>query len=1048
MSANKTYWSGVEELDRTSEFERISSQEFPAERPIDAFLSDERLEKVNTGRRDFLKFMGFSLTAATLAACETPVVKSIPYVNKPEDITPGVANYYASTMYNGSDYASVLVKTREGRPISIKPHAASPLGQVNARVNADVLGLYDSERLQGPVLASKASTWADVDGAAAKAAAVDGRKVVLTNTILSPSLQRAIDGYCAAHSADHVQYDAVGYGAIRQVAREDFGRNEFPSLDFSSAQTVVSLGADFMGTWGEALRYNEAWASRRRPETGAMGKLYAFEANLSLTGSNADHRTMVAPADQGRVAAALLGELTGHAMVSDMNAGLKSAVALAARDLKAAGSKGLVVAGSNDLNIQRLVGAINRALGAFGTTIKWEGNRMFAGDHSALASLTADMNAGKVALLVMHGCNPAYNAPDAEGFIAGLDQVGFSASTALYADETSSRCTASIPTHHWLESWGDLQRASGSVELMQPTISPLFNSREAGESFLAWTGAPQNWNNYVRGTMDAKVWNEGLYAGSMSNNDAVEPAADVSAVSILAPAMAVNETKGGKFQATFYQKVTIGDGQSIGNPMLQETPDPISKVTWDNYVTMSRGDMEDLGLNLHLAEKDPASLVRVTVGNRSVELPAFMQPGQAPGTVGIAIGYGRGASGEAIGRAAYQVGGDGEHLADENGNLMPIGENAFALVGDQSGLPQYVALDVSIESTGETYALACTQMHHTFMGRDSIVKETTLGAFVPEMSAARGEASWNKAMGLGVHADINGDGEINALDKKTLDNFDMWHEHAVDEVGHRWGMAIDLTSCTGCSACVTACHIENNVAVVGKDEVLRHRDMHWMRIDRFYASDWNKERGAEEGLGVVGTYAKMEEPSANPETVHMPMMCQHCSHAPCETVCPVAATTHSNEGMNQMAYNRCIGTRYCANNCPFKVRRFNWFNYNGNSKFQNSNPAQDAMMRLVLNPDVVVRTRGVMEKCSLCVQRTQEGKLAAKKAGQPVVDGAIQTACAEACPTHAITFGDLNDRQSEVRATYDNNRAYHALEEVGIQPNIAYLTKVRNNDKA
>lgn len=1048
MSANKTYWSGIDELDRTSEFERISGQEFPADRPIDEFLSDERLEKVNTGRRDFMKFMGFSLTAATLAACETPVVKSIPYVNKPETITPGVANYYASTLYNGSDYASVLVKTREGRPIFIKPNIAAPLGQVNARVNADVLGLYDSARLQGPTMGGASSTWADLDAAALEALKTEGRKVVLTNTVLSPSLKRAINTYCTAHAAEHIQYDAVSYRAIREVASADFGRNEFPSFDFSTAEAVVTLGADFLGNWAESLRYERDWASSRRPESGRMAKLFAFESTLSLTGSNADHRSMVSPADTGRVAAALLAELTGGSTVSGLNATTQTAVSSAAKALKKAGPKGLVVSGSNDIHVQRLVGAINRTLGAEGTTILWTGNQMFAGDHAALAALTADMNAGNVASLLVHGCNPGYNAPDADAFVAGLAKVGFSVSTALFADETASRCSAVAPTHHWLESWGDLQRTAGSIELMQPTIAPLFSSREAGESLLAWAGESAAWNKYVQGTTATSNWNEALYGGFM-DIAAVASFASVVMPTDLADALkAVNAVKGGKYQASFYQKIAVGDGQSAANPMLQETPDPISKVTWDNYVTLSRVDMEAMGLNLHLAEKDWASVVKVQVNGQSVELPAFAQPGQAPGTLGIALGYGRGASGEAIGRAAFQVAGNGEHLLDDNGNLVPIGANVFGLVGDQQGLPQYTALDVTVEATGAEYALACTQMHHTFMGRDSIVKETTFGDYLPEKSAARGEASWNKSMGLGVHADVNGDGEINALDKKTLDNFDMWHEHAVDEVGHRWGMAIDLTSCTGCSACVTACHIENNVSVVGKDEVLRHRDMHWMRIDRFYASDWSQERGAEEGVGVIGSYALMEEPSANPETVHMPMMCQHCNHAPCETVCPVAATTHSNEGMNQMAYNRCIGTRYCANNCPFKVRRFNWFNYSGNDKFQHSNPAQDAMTRLVLNPDVVVRTRGVMEKCSLCVQRTQEGKLVAKKAGAPIVDGAVQTACAEACPTHAITFGDLNDSKSKVRATYDNNRAYHALEEVGIQPNVAYLTKVRNNDKA
>ena len=308
----------------------------------------------------------------------------------------------------------------------------------------------------------------------------------------------------------------------------------------------------------------------------------------------------------------------------------------------------------------------------------------------------------------------------------------------------------------------------------------------------------------------------------------------------------------------------------------------------------------------------------------------------------------------------------------------------------------------------------------------------------------KGLASWNKLITLGVHEDVNSDGEIDAQDSKPTAAFDLWHEHAVEDVGHRWGMTIDLTTCTGCSGCVTACHIENNVPVVGKDEVRRHRDMHWMRIDRFFASDYSLKKGEEEGTGVIESYRRMEDPALNPQTVHMPMMCQHCNHAPCETVCPVAATTHSNEGLNQMTYNRCIGTRYCANNCPYKVRRFNWFNYPGYKKFGNFNPAQDSLMRMVLNPDVTVRSRGVMEKCSMCVQRIQSGKLEAKKDGTPVADGSIVTACAEACPTNAISFGDLNDKGSNVQSISQNNRAYHALEEIGVKPNIFYMTKVRN----
>ena len=1059
MADNKIYWSGLEELDRTPEFERIESQEFPAERPVDAFLSDDRLQRANTGRRDFLKFMGFSVTAATLAACETPVVKSIPYTNKPEEITPGVANYYASTYYDGHDFLNVLVKTREGRPIFVKNNTETGYGRVNARVNASVLGLYDSARLQAPHLNGEATSWSALDAAAAKGMAGSGRKVLLTGTVMSPSMKRAAAALAASAGVEHIQCDPVSYSAVSDAMEVDYGRRAFPSYRFENAEAVVSLNADFLGTWGDTVWYTEQWAKTRRPENGSMSRLHAFESGMSLTGSNADTRTRVKPSEQGRVAAALLREITGQGAAVALDETIMAAVKVAAADLKKAGAKGLVVAGDNDLATQRIASAINRNLGAMGTTmVLHEQPGLHQGDDKAMAQLVADMKAGKVSALIVDGVNPAYHGVDAEGFKAGLAKVGFSVSTALFADETASLCTAMAPTHHWLEGWNDLQIDLNRIELAQPAIQPLYNTRQTTESLMSWAGQPVDAYTFLRQTHNAAYtaeamntdqdWNAGVHNGflavtALEETDPVFTGADLGSA-----LREVAGRKGGAFELDLYRKVAMGDGQQAGNPMLQETPDPITKTTWDNYVTMSRVDMEAMGLNTYIAQEDPASVVKVTVGGKSIELPAFPQPGQAPGTLGIALGYGRGANNEAIGKAAYQVGEGGDHLADAEGNLVPIGKNAFGLIAATNGTPGRAAYDVSVEATGGTYPLACTQIQHTYMGRDSVVKETTLDGYLAEAGAERGDASWNKTIGLNVHDDINGDGEINALDKKAAGEFDLWHEHAVDGVGHRWGMAIDLTSCIGCSACVTACHIENNVPVVGKDEVRRHRDMHWMRIDRFYASDWNMERGGEEGLGVISTYGKMEEPGANPQTVHMPMMCQHCNHAPCETVCPVAATTHSNEGVNQMTYNRCIGTRYCANNCPFKVRRFNWFHYPGYDKFQNFNPAQDAIQRMVLNPDVVVRSRGVMEKCSLCVQRTQGAKLEAKKAGKPLEDGSVLTACAEACPTQAITFGDLNDTSSEVRSTYDNNRTYHALEEVGIQPNVAYLTKVRNTPKA
>jgi MoCo/4Fe-4S cofactor protein with predicted Tat translocation signal len=1050
MANTKRYWSGLDELHETEAFKTIQENEFPGAQSVDEFLTDERLESTHTGRRDFLKFMGFSLTAATLAACETPVVKSIPYTNKPSEVTPGVANHYASTYYDGQDFVNVLVKTREGRPIFIKSNSQTGVGRVNARVNASVLSLYDGARLTGPMTGGSSSDWATVDQQVSVAMQGAGRKVLLTNTVMSPSLKRAIE----AAGMEHVQYDAIDYSAFVQASEADFGVKAFPSYKFDEATAVVSIGADFLGTFGDSVYYAENWAKNRNPETGKMSRLHAFETNMSLTGSNADYRAMVKPSEHGKVATALLKAVTGQGQAGALAEGVESAVARAAADLKKAGSKGLVLAGSNDVDVQRVVNAINNALGALGTTVKYENMGLFQGSTAAISALTADMEAGKVETLVIADCNPAYDAPNAAEFIDALARVKTTVSTAMFADETASRCNIIAPTHHWLESWGDLQIEASRIDLVQPTISPLHATRGWGESLLTWSGNATDWYTFVRQTHAAGYTAEAMYTDSDWNKavhngfiglDAGETSTPTyQGTGIAAAVTRLNSRSGGAFELALYQKTTMGAGQHTANPMLQETPDPLTKVTWDNYVTMSHADVAAMGLNGFIGQEKPASTVNVTVGVSTMELPVFPMPGQAPGTIGIALGYGRGANGENIGKAAFQTGENGSFLTDAEGNLVPVGKNVYPWINRSNGTSDYHQYDVSVAATGNTYPLACTQIQNTFMGRDSIVKETDFTSFFAERGAAKGEASWNKVIKLAVHEDVNGDGTINAQDAKPTEAFDLWHEHAVENVGHRWGMTIDLTTCTGCSACVTACHIENNVPVVGKDEVRRHRDMHWMRIDRFFASDYSLERGEEEGVGVISSYRKMEDPSANPQTVHMPMMCQHCNHAPCETVCPVAATTHSNEGLNQMTYNRCIGTRYCANNCPYKVRRFNWFNYPGYKKFANFNPAQDSLMRMVLNPDVTVRSRGVMEKCSMCVQRLQAGKLEAKKAGAPLQDGSVVTACAEACPTHAITFGDLNDTNSAARATSETNRAYHALEEIGVKPNIFYMTKVRN----
>lgn len=1075
MSNNKTYWKGLEELHNTPEFVKNRDNEFPSEMPVDVFLADDKLRESSTSRRDFLKFLGFSITAATIVACETPVIKSIPYTNKPEEITPGVANWYATTYYDGQNYGSILVKTREGRPIFIKGNKQHGInmGATNALITASVLGLYDEARLTGPRKRGSSDNlqWADVDNKIrekiSSIAANKDKVVILTNTIISPSTQailadftKVLEGQTVApYNFDEtpvvtipadapaesesnvrwIQYDSVSYKGIRVANQKSFGKAVIPYYDFSKAKTIVSISADFMNGWLLSNVYTAQYAMNRKPENEWMSKHFQFESIMSVAGSNADVRVPIKPSQEGQVATAIYQHITGN-KAGDVSSEILKLTEAAAKELKANAGSSLVIAGSNDPNIQILVNAINDKLGNYSSTINLNNPvKMFQGDEEAASKLAAEMKDAK--MVIIAGCNPVYSLPNGKEFATALKGVDCSISFASYADETASLCSYICPDHHFLEGWNDFNPVENHYSIAQPAIRPLYDTASMQESLLVWAGlAPrlgkdsdtyykvirQNWITYGF-PMQTEYSSPDEYFNWMVHNGSgsvVLPAAETPtfAGDVNAAAKAATSEKGSSFEVVFYQKAGMGDGMQANNPWLQEMPDPITKVTWDNYVTMAPADMEGT-YNTYIGQEDPASVVTVKINGKEFKMPVFPQPGQAKGTIGIALGYGRGEGGEDIGKAAYQVDEYGQYIAGEADGKTTIGQNVFKALKLNEGEEgektfNYSSVKADISDAGEEYPLACTQVHGTVMGRTSIVKETTFSFF-------------KKA----EKEDYNPRPKVYYDGKPTdIKDVNLWNEHPVEHVGHRWGMTIDLNTCIGCGNCMVACQAENNVPVVGKDEVRRGREMHWLRLDRYYSSDATREDG----------YTAMEKPSENPEVVFMPMMCHHCNHAPCETVCPVAATTHSNEGLNQMAYNRCIGTRYCANNCPYKVRRFNWFNYPSYKKFTSINPSQHEMGRMVLNPDVVVRTRGVMEKCSLCVQQIQSGKLIAKKEGRPVLDGDANTACADACPTNAIIFGDWNDTESQIRKSADSDRSYQALEEVGIKPNIWYKVKVRN----
>lgn len=1026
MSNNKKYWKGVEELNETPSFQESKNKEFSELLPAEDFLGDANLlENSQTTRRDFLKYLGFGVTAASLAACEAPVNKVIPYVVKTDKTNPGVANYFATSYSDGTDYCDILVKTREGRPIKIEGNKMSPLtkGAVNARVNSSVLSLYDSNRLQAPAIDGAQVSWSSFNDSIQKelsAILAKGGKVrLLTNSITSPSTLRLIADFVAANpGADikHVSYDAVSFSGMLEANQESFGKAALPSYNIAKAKSIVSIGADFMSSFPSSIELTNQYAQGRKPENGWMSKHFQFESSLSLTGSNADVRVPVKVSKHGAVVANLYNYIAGKmgsATVSASKLDIQDRIAAAGDHLIANKGASIVLAGSNDKAVQVLVNGINDMLGNYGSTIDIVNHsNARKGIDSEVAGLVKEMNSGSVDALMMVGVNPSLTMPASMKFDEALAKVKVTVDFASRPDATTANSKYVAAAPNYLESWGDTNPKVGYYGLVQPSINPLFDTKQFEDCLLSWMGKSESYYDYIRSTWETTVfanqtaavffgdfWNKQLHDGYyMAEAEASSPIAFAGNVN--GAASAVSKAKSGDWEIEFYEKVGIGNGNQASNPWLQELPDPISKITWDNYLVMNPADARENGFATEYGEQKNADTVNLTVNGVSFEnIPVIAQPGQTKGTLGVAVGYGQ------------TIGKDNKYV---------VGFNVFPAMGMANGTTSKYSADVSFEANGGDYQIATTQTHQTVMGRTSVVRETNLATF-----STGSKDDYNPAHILATH-----DGP------KNVNDVDLWAEHPIKNVGHHWGMSIDLNSCIGCGSCVTSCNSENNVPVVGKDEVRRSREMHWMRIDRYFSSN---EEDVEQR-----NYTAMETPEENPQVVHQPMMCQHCNHAPCETVCPVAATTHSNEGLNQMTYNRCIGTRYCANNCPYKVRRFNWFNYMGLDRFADLNPSQDDLGRMVLNPDVTVRARGVMEKCSLCVQRIQTGKLDAKKEGRKVMDGDIETACSSACPTNAITFGDLNDENSLVRKASESNRAYRVIEEVGTQPNIYYQVKVRN----
>jgi molybdopterin-containing oxidoreductase family iron-sulfur binding subunit len=969
-------------------------------------------------RRDFLRLAGFALAGVSVAGCRrAPVRHALPYLVQPEDVVAGRAAYYASVCGACDAGCGTLVKTRDGRPIKLEGNPSHPLsrGGLCAAGQASLLGLYDSHRLKRPSRAGGDVEWQEVDTAVRERLERlrgQGKPLrLLTGPIVSPTaralVRKFLDGFPGAR---HVVLDArFNASPILAAHARTHGARVRPRYYFDKANVYASFDADFLGTWLSPVEFTAGYQGGRRPrgDPPEMSYHVQFEPRLSLTGAKADRRYAVHPDELGTVMGHLavrLAARAGLALPGERPAELPvpgPALDHLAEQLWQNRGRSLVLCGSQDLELQVLANYLNHALGNYGATIDVARPAYQAqGDDEGLTTLMAEATEGKVGALIIHGCNPVHDLPEGTALAGAMGRMSLVVDLAERLDETARAAEFVCPVPHALEAWGDAEPAEGVVSIAQPALASLGDTRPLPEILAAWTGAANEKRKsayeLVRAHWEKEIfprrqgnepfetfWNQTLHEGVALVRPNPVKVADFHLETVRLPAR--NQVRpADAYTLVLYSKVGVPESAHAYNAWLHELPDPVTKVTWDNYACLSPAAADALGVKdgdvVRLDAPDPAG------AGRTLELPAFVQPGQHDRVVAVALGYG-----SALSERFANVGPHWLGARPTVGDGGRVGQNAAALLRWLDGAVRRERDGVRIAKTGEHRPLASTQDYHRLeppaglgAGKglaESIVRQATLA----ETKAGR------KPLPM------------------AAPEAELWPDDHPAE-GARWGMVIDQNACTGCSACVIACQAENNIPVVGKDEVRRHREMHWLRVDRYYA----------EGDGGV-------------DVVLQPMLCQHCGNAPCEPVCPVLATVHSDEGLNQQIYNRCVGTRYCANNCPYKVRRFNWFDY----------ARDDVLQNLSLNPDVTVRSRGVMEKCTFCVQRIQDAKGRAA-AGAPTRDGDLQTACQQSCPAGVIVFGNLSDPNSRVARLTRDARAYTVLEELNVRPSVRYLMPVRN----
>ena len=991
------YWKSLDEKYQTPEFMELAEKEFQSS-PLKA-----EEDQGGLARRQFMKLMGASIALSSAACVRRPVQKIIPYNKRPSEVVIGIPNDYASSLHDGREGLPITVKTREGRPLFLKgnPEASGYVNGLSVRASSQILALYDPDRVRTPIINSQnpkkrgkkisiPRDWESLDQRVVKQLA-KGDVRILTGEIPSPSLKKLLSRFASRFGAKIHPWTSINQSDIRQGAQASFGFSAVPKHRYDKAQVIVSVDGDFLGTHLNPTESTSLFSMNRDPEKG-MSRLVSFQSVPSLTSYNADDNYPMKASQQLPLVLGLIHELAFVQKRVEAPSQLLSLTkkygkiyeslgvshkdfAGLVKDLADHPGKSLVVAGGlqtktkDAVDLQIAVNFLNELLGNHGSTIHWDRSLQgYEGQDENLMALIKDMKAGRVKTLMINELNPLFSLPQSAGFKEALAQVEFVLVTNNWMDETAHLADVVAPCGHPMENWGDNEFEKGFLAIQQPTIRPLHNTRSFGDSLMAWSkgagkevASEESYYGYLKNRWvsrlgSEKAWMDFLQKGvqgSAPRGSEKRPAFKLSALGQISV-----KTKESPIELSLYSKVAIHDGTMANVSWLQELPDPVTKVVWDNYLMMSPAMAKAMNL------KD-GDMVEVKSSNFTTKLPVFRQPGMLQGSVAVAVGYGHSQGGKLEQGVGFNV-----------QNFMDFsGERALT-----------AALPVEIKKTGECYPLACTQGHQTMEGRQLAVETS--------------QSQYRKTGGVGLH-------------KHKI--FSIWSGHKYE--GHKWAMGVDLNSCTGCSACMVACQSENNIPVVGKKYVMAGREMHWIRLDRYFVGDENQ----------------------SVDSIFQPVMCQHCENAPCETVCPVLATVHSDEGLNDMVYNRCVGTRYCSNNCPYKVRRFNWFYYDSHHKRE--------PLHMALNPDVTVRTRGVMEKCTFCVQRIKEGKNLAKDEGRPLKDGEIKTACQEVCPTKALVFGDLNDPGSEVNQWFQNQRQYTLLEEVNAAPRVRYLAKIRNTPR-